>query len=260
MFLTDEQWETLRPVLEIPRKSKRGRPRRDAREVFEAILFVLHTGMQWRFLPKSFPPKSTVHDYLSLWSQKQAFRDLFVRIVRQLIDTGKLDLNLCFIDATFSPAKGGGAGVGLTRKGKGTKVQLCVDRKGVPFALGVDAADVGEPQLVQETMQFFDETGTPVRLVGDKAYDCDALDIMLEDLGVDMIAPHRKNRKPENKTQDGRKLKPYRHRWIVERTIAWLQNHRRLLARHEKKLSHFVSFTLLGCLMIAMRHLPAALC
>jgi len=82
------------------------------------------------------------------------------------------------------------------------------------------------------------------------------LDETLAELGIEMIAPHRKNRLPENRTQDGRAVRRYRHRWIVERTIAWLGNHRRLLVRWEKKLSVFLGFTLLGCLMIALRHLP----
>jgi hypothetical protein len=43
---------------------------------------------------------------------------------------------------------------------------------------------------------------------------------------------------------------------VVERTIAWLGNHRRLLTRWEKNLSNFSSFTLLGCLMLTLRHLP----
>lgn len=36
---------------------------------FEAVLFVLHTGIQWKYLPRTFPPKSTVHDYLQTWSR-----------------------------------------------------------------------------------------------------------------------------------------------------------------------------------------------
>lgn len=256
MFLTDSQWAIMRPHLEIPKKSGRGRPRADARQVFEAILFVLHTGIQWKYPPKAFPPKSTVHDYLMLWVENQAFRKIMTAVVRQLVQTGRLDMEQCFIDATFSPAKGGGEGVGLTRKGKGTKIQICVDSKGVPFAAGIDAANVGEPQLVQQTMEWFEETATPERLIGDKAYDSDCLDIMLEDIGIDMIAPHRSNRRPENKTQDGRKLRRCRNRWVVGRTFAWLQNHRRLLVRHEKRFGNFVALTLPGCAMIAMRHLP----
>jgi transposase len=74
MFISDAQWEVLGPLLERPRKSQYGRPRAGEREVFEAILFVRHTGIQWKHLSRTFPPKSTVHDYLKAWSQCDAFR------------------------------------------------------------------------------------------------------------------------------------------------------------------------------------------
>ena len=119
--------------------------------------------------------------------------------------------------------------VGLTRKGKGTKVQLVVDAKGVPLALSLDAASVGETAMVQQTLGFVEGDFQPKRLIGDKkGYDSDALDQTLAELGIEMISPHRSNRRPENLTQDGRPLRRYRRRWIVERTIAWLGNHRRL--------------------------------
>jgi transposase len=72
----------------------------------------------------------------------------------------------------------------------------------------------------------------PEKLIGDKAYDSDDLD---EDLGkqdIDMIAPHKSKRVKEQ-TQDGRKLRRYKRRWIVERFFAWLQSHRRLLLQWE---------------------------
>lgn len=53
-------------------------------------------------------------------------------------------LEECFIDATLAAAKSGGAAVGLTHKRKGSKLQLIVDAKGVPLALSLDSADVGE--------------------------------------------------------------------------------------------------------------------
>lgn len=255
MFISDEQWEVLGPILERPRKSQYGRPRANEREAFEAILFVLHTGIQWKHLPRTFPPKSTVHDYLKAWSQSDVFRRIFAAIISNLIDEGRLSLDQCFIDATFAAAKGGGECVGLTRKGKGTKLQLIVDRKGVPLALSIDSAGVGETAMVQQTLGFADEEASPRRLIGDKGYDSDALDQTLAELGIEMIAPNRSNR---SQTQDRRPLRRYRHRWVVERTIAWLQNHRRLLVRHEKHASLFAAFATLGCLMIALRHLPLA--
>src|SRR4030095_14839843 len=254
----DNQWEVLSPLLERSRKSQFGRPRASAREVFEAVLFVLHTGIQWKYLPRTFPPKSTVHDYLKAWSQSDAFRQLLAAIIDNLIDQGRVNLDECFIDATFAAAKGGGAAVGLTRKGKGTKLQVVVDAKGIPLALSVDSASVSEPTMVQQTLAFAEAEAQPQRLVGDKGYDSDALDQTLAELGIEMISPHRSNRRPENATQDGRPLRRFRKRWIVERTIAWLGHHRRLLTRHEKHVSLFAAFATLGCLMIALRHLPFA--
>ena len=255
MFLTDGRWSWIEPHLKVETK-KTGRPRRDAREVFEAILFMLHTGIQWKHPPAGFPPKSTVHDYLKLWCGGQCFRILLASLIRRLLETGRLELDRGFIDATFAPAKGGGEGVGLTRKGKGTKIQLAVDAQGVPIGVSLAGADSGEPQMVQATMEFMDAETYPERLVGDKACDCDAPDVMLEDFGIGMIAPHRRNRRPENRTQDGRKLKVCKQRWVVGRTMAWLQNHRRLLVRYEKHLSLYMGFTLLGCFMIALKKIP----
>jgi transposase len=65
-----------------------------------------------------------------------------------------------------------------------------------------------------------------------------------------MIAPHRKSRKPENKTQDGRKLRRYKRRWKVERFFAHLQNFRRLVVRYDRKIEHFAGFVRLATIII----------
>jgi hypothetical protein len=61
----------------------------------------------------------------------------------------------------------------------------------------------------------------PQNLIGDNAYDSDGLDAELRFYGIDLIAPHRRNRR--NSTQDGRRLKRYRRRWKIERLFAWLR-------------------------------------
>jgi transposase len=94
----------------------------------------------------------------------------------------------------------------------------------------------------------------PDRLIGDKAYDSDALDQTLaEDYGIEMISPNWANRK--NKTQDGRPLRRYRRRWKVERIFAWMQNYRRLVTRWEYHIENFLGFVQLACLLILLRHL-----
>ncbi len=59
----------------------------------------------------------------------------------------------------------------------------------------------------------------PEKLIGDRAYDSDPLDEKLAQDGIDMVAPHRKNRRKAC-TQDGRTLRRYARRWIVERFFA----------------------------------------
>ena len=61
----------------------------------------------------------------------------------------------------------------------------------------------------------------------DAAYESDQLDAELAQRGIELIAPHRRDRK--RKTQDGRPLRRYRRRWKVERLFAWLQNYRRVV-------------------------------
>jgi transposase len=93
----------------------------------------------------------------------------------------------------------------------------------------------------------------PEKLIGDKAYDADALDEKMRACGVEMIAPHRSNR--NYKTQDGRPLRRYRRRWKVERLFAWLQNYRRLVTRWEHRVENFLGFVHLACMLIFFRHL-----
>ena len=65
--LTEDEWVLVAPL--IP-PAKRGGAKRtvDVREVMNGIMYILSTGCQWRALPKDLPPRSTVHDYLDLWS------------------------------------------------------------------------------------------------------------------------------------------------------------------------------------------------
>ena len=92
----------------------------------------------------------------------------------------------------------------------------------------------------------------PEKLIGDRAYDSDPLDQKLAAEGIEMIAPHRRNRK-KPKTQDGRKLRRYKRRWKVERLFAWLGNFRRLVVRYEHKLDNYKAFVKLGCIIILLR-------
>ena len=148
--------------------------------------------------------------------------------------------------------------MGATKRGKGTKRmarRTMADRFGLPFAACVIWAASATPHevtLVAPTLDSRFVTDVPARLIGDRAYDADGLDAALAALGIEMIAPHRRNR-TRPKTQDGRSLRRYRRRWKIERLFAWLGNFRRLVVRYERHALNYLGFVHLGCILILLR-------
>jgi transposase len=65
--VTDAEWELVEPLIP-PGKPGGGKRTVVLREVVNGLMYILSTGCQWRALPKDLPPKSTVHDYIDLWT------------------------------------------------------------------------------------------------------------------------------------------------------------------------------------------------
>jgi transposase len=145
-----------------------------------------------------------------------------------------------------------GLKVGKTKRGKGTKLMVITDANGLPIAMHTSSASPHEVTLVDATLDETVTLGRPRRLIGDRAYDSDPLDQKLAERGIEMIAPHKRNR-IRAVTQDGRKLRCYRRRWKIERTFAWLNKFRRVLTRWEYDHHRFTAFVHLACSMILLR-------
>jgi hypothetical protein len=172
-----------------------------ARAVLEGVLWILNTGAQWHMLPQCYPNYKTVHRRFQQWCEREILRDVLTQLANALREEGGIDERESFIDATFASAKGGGDGIGPTRRGKGVKILAIVDRHGLPLSVSTHAANHHEVTLVQLSFNFYMLEAKPEHLIGDRAYDSDGLDDDLKQDGVNMIAPHRSTRKL--KTQDG---------------------------------------------------------
>jgi transposase len=126
------------------------------------------------------------------------------------------------------------------------------DGAGFPLAIYATSASPHEVRLVSVTIEHRLIQEVPEKLIGDKAYDSDPLDAELAQLGIELIAPHKRNRK-KAKTQDGRKLQRYKRRWKVERLFAWMHNYRRVVVRYEYYLDNFLGFVHLACILILLK-------
>ena len=158
------------------------------------------------------------------------------------------------------PRKKRGLAVGKTKRGKGTKWMVLVDGQGLPLGVRLESASPAEVTLAEATLAEVRvprpkgrPRQKPTRVIADRGYDSDPLRQRLQKRGIELIAPYRKNNK-ERRYEDGRKLRRYKRRWIVERTNAWLGQFRRLSVRHEHLLSTYRAFFYLACFWITLRY------
>ena len=152
----------------------------------------------------------------------------------------------------------GGSDIGKTKRGKGSKCMVVVDGGGVPLGIHVASANLAEISLAPPTLKAVRVPGRGrrcrqlIRVIADMAYDSDPFRVAQAKRGVTVIVPYRSNNL-HRRFEDRRQLRRYRHRWIVERTFAWLGGFRRLLIRHERFTSMYLAFLYLASALIALR-------
>jgi transposase len=157
--------------------------------------------------------------------------------------------------------KKGGRGVGVTRRGKGTKLSLVVDGNGVPLAATVASAQDHDIRLAKPTVSLVRVPGLIGRprtrlnaLAADKGYDSRPFRNWLAGKGTVSRIPFRAypNRTKLIKRQEASSC-AYSDRWRIERSFAWLQTFRRLTVRWDRSLVAYHGFLSVACIIICLR-------
>jgi len=110
LLMTDDEWDLISDL--FPKPAATGRPRRDARQIMDAIFWILRTGSPWRDLPSEFGPWQTAWRLFDEWTNNGVFDEALRRLRTAFIDKGEIDSKLWFIDGTIIRAHrcaGGGA-------------------------------------------------------------------------------------------------------------------------------------------------------
>lgn len=137
---------------------------------------------------------------------------------------------------------------------------LVVEGQGLPLGVHLDSAQQAEVTLAEVALRAVRvprRRGRPKQrlreLIADRAYDSRELRGRLRRRGIRPCIPERRGKRP----RPGRKANTtgYRHRWVVERTFAWLGNFRRLVVRYERLLSVYHAFFTLACILLLLRRL-----
>src|SRR6266568_5278906 len=251
--VSEEVWEKVKPLIPAaPSHAKGGRPRMDDRRAFEAMVYVLRTGIQWNALPRELGASSTVHDRFQEWEAKGFFKALWQAGLEEYDEVAGIEWEWQSVDGVMTKAPFGGAASGAnpTDRGKqGTKRSLLTDGAGIPLALVVDGANRHDVRLLCATLDGIvivrpePNEEHPQHLCLDAAYDGAPARHQVESR---QYRPHIRSRGQEQ--QEKLLIAGHRaRRWVVERTHSWLNRSRRLLVRWEKKVENYLAFLHLAC-------------
>lgn len=250
--VSDEQWAEIEPLIPV---YPGGRPRKtDVRDVLNAILYLLRTGCQWRYLPEGFPPRSTVWRYFDEWRHNgtlDAIHDTLRRKVRAK-ERPYHPRTTASVDSQSVDTTSGGEERGRdnAKNVDGRKRHIVVDSMGLLLAVLVTAASTDDATAA--TTLFGRLDGQPVsrvtRMYADSKYHNFTLHAWVAEHATWDLAIIRR---PEGTR--GWLTLPIR--WTVERTFAWLGRCRRLTKDRETSVRSSEAFIKLAMIQLMLHRL-----
>src|SRR5271156_5272932 len=172
--LTDAQWALVKSFIPV---YPGGRPRKTSmRDVVDAVFYVLRTGCQWRYLPKDFPPKSTVWRYFDEWRHNGTL-DTIHDTLRRPVRAGEKPSPprpTASVDSQSVDTTSGGEQRGRDnhKNVDGRKRHIIVDSLGLLLAVLVTAADVDDAKAAAELFGRLEgqPMGRVTRMFADNKY------------------------------------------------------------------------------------------
>jgi transposase len=262
LLLDNELWKLIEPLLPAPKPRRfrfPGRKPINNRQALTGILFVLKTGIPWEYLPLELGCGSGMTCWRRLrdWQQAGVWPAIHAVLLAKLRAADQIDWSRAVVDSASLRAMHGGPHTGpnpTDRAKAGSKHHLLTDAHGIPLAAVATSANTNEVTQVVPLLEAIPPVRgkvgrprrRPARLQGDRGYDSEPLRRLLRRRGIQPVLARRR-------TEHGSGLGVTR--WVVERSLAWLHQFRRLRVRDERRNDIHQAFLTLGCALICWQFL-----
>jgi transposase len=258
--LTDEEWAEIAPLLPPARPGGNKRSV-NLREVMNGLMYILSTGCQWRAIPKDLAPRSTIYDYFDRWQWDGTLERIHHALYSKCREQAAREAGptVAIIDAqSVKSAEKGGAhidshGYDAGKKIKGKKRHVLVDARGLVLHAIVTAADIqdrdGGAWLLGTLFGLYPFL---LKLYADGGYQGPefrkSVKAVLSQVRVEIV----------KRSDQVKGFVVLPKRWVVERTLAWLNRCRRL-GKDWENLNHKArAFLLMASVRLMVRRLCRA--
>lgn len=235
--ISDARWALIEPVLSDWQAERLARspvpvaPKYPLREIWNALLYLNRTGVQWQYLPHDLPHYQSVNSYYNAWRDEGIFAQLNADMTRLArLKAGRDPEPTASIADTQSVKTSGNVpaqsqGTDAAKKIVGRKRGIITDTLGLLLAVIVVAASVTENSAgMQLLSQAKADHPAITKTWADEGFKNQVIEHGAA-LGVDVeVVPRR---------SDVKGFHVVKRRWVVERTFGWLMMHRRLARDYE---------------------------